>query len=97
MPIFFASDSTPPNGLNEDFYVNPKLTDVITLAEATIDQPQAKALFGQAQEILGQDLPTIPIYYMVVANGMSSRLQGLAGNPTNDGDGWNLEDWRFSP
>ncbi len=97
LSIFYASDATPPNGLNEDFYVNAKLTDVIKEAEGTIDQPKAKALFGQAQEILGQELPTIPIYYMVAANGMSARLQGLVGNPTNDGDGWNLEEWRFAP
>jgi hypothetical protein len=33
---------------------------------------------------------------MVAANGMSSRLQGLVGNPATDGDGWHLADWRFS-
>jgi len=32
-----------------------------------------------------------------LANGMSSCLRGLVGKPTNDGDWWNLEDWRFSP
>jgi peptide/nickel transport system substrate-binding protein len=97
LSIFHAADAMPPNGLNEDFYANQKLTDVIKDAERTIDQPKAKGLFWQAQEILGQELPTIPIYYMVAANGMTTRLQGLVGNPTNDGDGWNMEEWSLTP
>ena len=97
LSIFHAADAIPPNGLNEDFYANQKLTDVIKEAERTIDQPKAKGLFWQAQEILGQELPTIPVYYMVAANGMTTRLQGLVGNPTNDGDGWNMEEWTLNP
>ena len=97
LSIFYAADAMPPNGLNEDFYANDRLTQLIKEAEATIDRPKAKALFWQAQEILGRELPTIPIYYMVAADGATAKLQGLVGNPTNDGDGWNLEEWTLSP
>jgi hypothetical protein len=30
---------------------------------------------------------------MVAAQATTSRLKGLNGNPTNDGDGWNSEEW----
>jgi peptide/nickel transport system substrate-binding protein len=97
LSIFYSADAMPPNGLNEDFYANAEITEIIKEAESTIDQPKAKALFWRAQEILARDLPTIPIYYMVAAQATTSRLQGLVGNPTNDGDGWNIEEWRLGP
>jgi len=50
-------------------------------------------LFWQAQEILGEDLPTIPVYYMYGADASIPQLYGFVGNPTNAGDGWNMEQW----
>jgi len=94
---FYASNSMPPNGLNEDFYTSQPFDQAITQAEQTIDQGAAKTLFGQAEEILGHDVPTIPIYYMDGADATTARLIGLVGNPTNDGDGWNMEQWMFAP
>jgi peptide/nickel transport system substrate-binding protein len=90
---FYASDAMPPNGLNQVFYVNQEFDDVIKDAESTVERTRARALFFRAQEILARDLPTIPIYYMVAAQATTSRLKGLNGNPTNDGDGWNSEEW----
>ena len=58
-----------------------------------VDQQKAKALFWQAQEILGDDLPTIPVYYMYGADASIPQLYGFVGNPTNAGDGWNMEQW----
>ncbi len=97
LSIFYASDAMPPNGLNQVFYVNAEFTDTIKEAESTVDQSRAKTLFFRAQEILARDLPTIPIYYLVGAQATTSRIQGLVGNPTNDGDGWNMEEWRVGP
>ena len=37
--------------------------------------------------------PTIPGYYLYGADATTARLRGLVGNPTNDGDGWNMEEW----
>lgn len=93
---FYASDAMPPNGLNQVFYVNKEFDEVIKEAESTVERTRAKTLFFRAQEILAQDLPTIPIYYMVAAQATSSRLTGLTGNPTNDSDGWNMEEWVLS-
>jgi len=53
--------------------------------------------FWKAQEMLGQDVPSIPIYYMTAATATSSRLVGLTGNPSNAGDGWNIGLWRYGP
>jgi len=97
LSIFYAADATPPNGLNQVFYINAEITEIIKEAEGTVDQPKAKALFWRAQEILARDLPTIPIYYLVGAQATTARLSGLVGNPTNDGDGWNSEVWKLGP
>jgi peptide/nickel transport system substrate-binding protein len=97
LSIFYSADALPPNGLNEDFYVNKEATDVINQAEQQIDPAKAKPLFWKAQQILAQDVPTIPIYYMVSATATSGNLAGLTGNPSNAGDGWNIEQWRFEP
>ncbi|HYM68719.1 MAG TPA: peptide ABC transporter substrate-binding protein [bacterium] len=96
LSIFYSADALPPNGLNEDFYVNKDVTDVINQAEQEIDPAKAKPLFWKAQEMLGQDVPTIPVYYMVSATATSSKLAGLTGNPSNAGDGWNIEQWRYT-
>ena len=97
LSMFYSADAIPPNGLNEDFYINKEATDVINAAEQEIDPAKAKPLFWKAQEILAQDVPTIPIYYMVSATATSSTLAGLTGNPSNAGDGWNIDQWRFMP
>ena len=97
LSIFYSADAIPPNGLNEDFYINKEATDVIHQAEQEIDPAKAKPLFWKAQEILAQDVPTIPIYYMVSATATSGNLAGLTGNPSNAGDGWNIDQWRFAP
>jgi len=97
LSIFYSADALPPNGLNEDFYINKEVTDVINQAEQEIDTQKAKALFWKAQEMLGQDVPSIPIYYMVSATATSSQLVGLTGNPSNAGDGWNIGQWRYGP
>jgi len=47
--------------------------------------------------MLGRDVPSIPIYYMVSATATSSRLAGLTGNPSNAGDGWNIAEWQLTP
>jgi len=54
--MFYSSDALPPNGLNEDFYVNKNVTDIINQAEQEIDPAKAKPLFWKAQEMLAQDL-----------------------------------------
>jgi peptide/nickel transport system substrate-binding protein len=90
---FYGSDAMPPNGLNQVFYLNNEFDDVIKEAESTVERTRARTLFFRAQEILARDLPTIPIYYMVAAQATTSKLTGLVGNPTNDGDGWNSHEW----
>ncbi len=93
LSTFYSADNMPPMGLNQVFYDNPTLTKILAEAENTVDQPKAKALFWQAEEILGNDVPTIPVYYLDGANAAISQLHGFTGNPTNAGDGWNNELW----
>lgn len=94
---FYSTGAFPPNGFNHLRYDNPGFDRIIAAAESTVDQAKAKVLFWQAQEILAQDLPTLPIFYMYGALATTSRLRGFLGNPTNDGPGWNIEQWSVSP
>jgi peptide/nickel transport system substrate-binding protein len=94
---FYSTSAMPPNGLNHLRYDNPTFDRIIAQAEGTVDQAKAKPLFWQAQEILAQDLPSLPLYYMYAAHGTVSKLQGFVGNPTNDGAGWNIEEWALKP
>ena len=97
LSTFYSADNMPPMGLNQVFYNNPTVTKLLADAEGTIDQQKAKSLFWRAEEILADDLPTIPVYYLYGANAAISRLQGFIGNPTNAGDGWNNEQWYLAP
>lgn len=94
---FYSTSAMPPNGFNHLRYDNPAFDRITSEAERTIDPAKAKVLFWQAQEILAQDLPTLPIYYMYGALATTAGLRGFLGNPTNDGPGWNIEDWSLRP
>jgi peptide/nickel transport system substrate-binding protein len=94
---FYSQNSWPPRGLNDVFYKNAKLTDVLETADVTLDKAKRKDLLFQAQDIIGQEVVTIPVHYTILTTASSTKLTGYKGNPTNDSDGWNMEEWDLNP
>jgi peptide/nickel transport system substrate-binding protein len=93
-PIFlrdlFTTGKIPGGSVaccNRSRYSNPELDKILEDAVNATDRETAKALYGQAQEIVSSDLPLFPLWYpanLVVAN---KRI----GNIKISGSG----DWSF--
>ncbi|WEV72901.1 ABC transporter substrate-binding protein [Bifidobacterium sp. ESL0790] len=60
----FASSAANGNGSNDGDYKNPKFDALLQQAYAAKSTDEANQLYQQAQEVLLNDLPAIPLYYM---------------------------------
>lgn len=59
----FHSKSAPPNGANRGRYRNPKVDELIEAGKITFDEGKRKAIYGEIQRILAEDLPYISLWY----------------------------------
>jgi oligopeptide transport system substrate-binding protein len=62
---------------NDGDYSNPEVDALLTEGAATADTEEANAKFQQAQEILLQDLPAIPLWYSNVTGGYGEGVQNV--------------------
>jgi peptide/nickel transport system substrate-binding protein len=76
----YASESFPPKGGNRGRYSNAKLDALLKAAASETDQGARRALYLQAQQILAEDLPGIPLWYPDNVVIHSARLRGLTLN-----------------
>jgi peptide/nickel transport system substrate-binding protein len=80
----FSSKRFPPDGANRGHYRNPQvdaLTDEIRLQ---MNQEKRKALCGEVQKILAEDLPYLPMWFNDVASVHQRSLGVLNLSPTGD-------------
>jgi len=89
----FASNRMPPKGLNNMFWGNDEVTQVLTASDKEVDQAKRKDLLFHAQEIIARELPMIPLFYRPNVIATTTKLKGVRMNPTNDGDMWAIRDW----
>ncbi|MCW4386492.1 ABC transporter substrate-binding protein [Salinibacterium sp. SYSU T00001] len=64
-------------GSNDGDYSNPEFDALISEGATTTDPEEANALFQEAQEILLQDLPAIPLWYSNVNGGWSENVDNV--------------------
>lgn len=72
----FASVAADGNGSNEGDYKNPKFDDLLKKA-ASAKPEEAIKLYQQANEILLEDLPSVPLFYSNVKAVMVPTLKGF--------------------
>jgi ABC-type transport system substrate-binding protein len=63
---------------NRSRYSNPELDKVLAEATSTADRTHAKELYAQAQQIIGNDMPMLPLWYwnsIVVAKKTVGNIQ----------------------
>ncbi len=73
----FASVAADGNGSNEGDYKNPKFDDLLKKA-ASSKPEEAIKLYQQANEILLEDLPSVPLFYSNAKAVMVPTLKGFA-------------------
>lgn len=80
----FSSTSTGPGGLNAMNYRNLALDQLFAKAVQTVDRARRKALYGQIQNILNEDLPAAPMAVIKSTFAYNKRVHATfsAGNRT---------------
>jgi len=80
----YHSSQVPPAGFNRGFYSNPEVDRFIDLASKAIGEAERKRLYGEAQKIIAEDLPYIPLWNRTNVIVSQASLEGLHLNPVSD-------------
>ncbi|WP_044098314.1 peptide ABC transporter substrate-binding protein [Bifidobacterium bohemicum] len=72
----YDSEAGHGNGANDGDYSNSRFDELMTQAYAAPSTDAANVIYGQAQEILLNDLPAIPLYY---DNAHGVAMKGVKG------------------
>ena len=88
----------PPDkvGQNEMGYTNPEVDELFAEAASSTDQDLVADNLNQVDEILWEDLPTIPLYQKPTYLPFRSSIQGVEDNPGTAGPLWNASDWTLA-
>src|SRR5215203_5955618 len=88
----FSANQVPPKGQNYYRYKNKKVSDLLLESDKTVAVNKRADLLRQAQDLMVQDMPIIPMYQRPVYYAYANNLSGPQANPTLAGPFWNLED-----
>lgn len=78
-PVLWGTGSI--GGSNRSQYSNPELDDLLQEARVELDHEKRILMYQEAQRILMEDSPWIPIYYVNQLVAANSSLQGVELNP----------------
>lgn len=79
-PTTFLGIFTTGNGNNDTGWGSPEFDQKLTQAYASTNPGERQQLLAQAEQILMNDAPIIPIYYYKIPNLISTRLEGHKPN-----------------
>jgi peptide/nickel transport system substrate-binding protein len=80
--LLSSKTATEENALNIAYYKNPEVDKILDQAQTTIDENERERLYFQAQEMLVEDAPWVPIAYAKPPVGLQNQVQGYHPNPT---------------
>ena len=78
-------------------YCNRKATALMNKSQTELDPAKRAALFQQADALMANDVPTIPMYARPNPLIYKSSVLGMKNNPSQVGFSWNIEDWKWKP
>ncbi|MDX1619470.1 MAG: ABC transporter family substrate-binding protein [Nitriliruptorales bacterium] len=74
-------------------YCNEEVTSLLEQTNSTIDQQQRFALFNEADALMADDMPLLPLYQKPSMLAWNNKIQGPKDNTTTVGPFWNIEEW----
>ena len=80
----FHSRQVPPAGWNRGYYSNPLADRLIDRATVAVDEETRRAFYGEAQKVIAEDAPYIPLWNRTNVLVAQPALAGLHLNPTGD-------------
>jgi len=93
--LFFAADRAPPAGRNINYLSDSALTALLYRSDRTASESERIALLKEAQRMVADLAPEIPLYNTAKIDAIPNSLQNFTGNPTNAGPFWNVHAWRI--
>ncbi len=79
----FSSAAADGNGSNDGDYKNTKFDELLSQAAAAQTTDEANKLYQQAQEVILNDLPAVPLYYANAYGVASTNVTGFEMNWQN--------------
>lgn len=80
-PISFLDMWVTNGGNNDANYSNPKYDELIAKVKASSDRAERIGYMHQAEDILGEDMPIIPIYFYTDKYLKADKLKGFYTSP----------------
>jgi peptide/nickel transport system substrate-binding protein len=82
----FSSKRFPPDGANRGHYRNPRIDALTDQIRTEMDQDKRKALCSEAQKILADDLPYLPLWFTDAVSVHRKSMGEIPLSPTGDFD-----------
>jgi peptide/nickel transport system substrate-binding protein len=82
----YSSKRFPPDGANRGHYRNPRIDALTDEIRTEMDQEKRKAPCSEAQKILADDLPYLPLWFTDAVSVHRRTLGDLPLSPTGDYD-----------
>lgn len=73
----YSSAALPPAGSNYSFYQNPKFDDLVAQGNKASSNEDAIALYQQADDVLLEDMPIMPMFFGLVQSVHSERVTNV--------------------
>lgn len=83
-------------GQNYNSYCNEEVTDLIERTNSTIDVGDRAELYNEADELMAEDVPVVPLYQKPTFFAWRDGIIGMKDNPTQWGPTWNIEEWALT-
>jgi peptide/nickel transport system substrate-binding protein len=90
-------DDANPGGANDTGYSNPEFDSACRRALTTFDPQQSAHYHAEAQRILAEDLPMLPLFFRVKVAAARANIIGLTLDATSPTELWNIEAVTVSP
>jgi peptide/nickel transport system substrate-binding protein len=80
----FASASFPPRGANRGGYSNPEVDGLLQEAATDDSQEKRRAAYARVQQILADELPSLPLWFLDSVVIYNRRLSGVQASPSGN-------------
>jgi peptide/nickel transport system substrate-binding protein len=81
---------------NFQAYCNEEVTDLLEESNTTVDPADRAAVMNEADSLMAEDLPILPMYQKPTFFAFNNELQNAIDNATQQGPTWNAQDWFLS-
>jgi peptide/nickel transport system substrate-binding protein len=77
-----SASATETDALNIAYYKNPQVDKLLQQGQSTVEESEREQAYMQAQELLVEDAPWVPIAYAKPPIGLQESVQGYQASPT---------------